>query len=273
MSLKKERLDKYLVTCGFYESRELAKKAIMAGLVVVHDKPNVKPGEQIPVDFPPEHICIKGNPIPYVSRGGLKLEKGLSVFDFPTEGRVFIDIGASTGGFTDCLLQNGAKRVYAVDVGYGQLSYKLREDSRVVSLERTNFRNIETDAIPEVIDGTVMDVSFISITKLLPALKRFVAQNALGIWLIKPQFEAGREAVGKHGVIRDPAVHRSVLQEVTSSIQEAGFEVLGLAVSPIKGPAGNIEFLCYTRFSDSSEVGQKALPIAAVVTEAHRIKE
>lgn len=245
--MKKIRLDAYLTEHGFFESREKARKAIMAGLVQIDHLPADKPGRQIAAEFPKEHVSVKEPLYPYVSRGGLKLEKGLAVFDFPVEDRVFLDIGASTGGFTDCLLQNGARHVYAVDVGYGQFDWKLREDPRVTVLERTNFRHMTEDKLPEQVDGTVMDVSFISITKLFDKIKAFTKEDGLGIWLIKPQFEAGKEKVGKHGVVRDPAVHEEVLARTIESAEDAGFTVLGIDRSPIKGPSGNVEFLCLTK--------------------------
>ena len=268
--MKKERLDKFLVDHGFFETREKAKKAIMAGLVTVDGQVRTKAGDQLTQDTPPEKITVKGNAIPYVSRGGLKLEKALRVFDFPVAGMTFLDIGASTGGFTDCLLQNGAAKVYAVDVGYGQLDWKLRNDSRVVSMERTNFRNLADDAIPEVVDGTVMDVSFISITKLLERIHHFMKADALGVWLIKPQFEAGREKVGKHGVVRDKKTHTEVLQTTLAQIQAQGFAILDLDFSPIQGPKGNIEFLCLSQKSEALVAIQNFdAKIDAVVTAAH----
>lgn len=271
---KKERLDVFLVEQGFFATREKAKKAVMAGLVSVDGVVHTKAGDQIAADLSPDAVTIKGDPVPFVSRGGLKLKKGLEVFDLPVEGLSFIDIGASTGGFTDCLLQNGAAKVYAVDVGYGQLDYGLRRDPRVVVLERTNFRAIDPALIPETVDGTVMDVSFISITKLLPAIIQFIEPGALGIWLIKPQFEAGRGAVGKKGVVRDPAIHRQVLSEVTAAIRANGFDVIGLDISPIKGPAGNIEFLCHTRYAGRDQEGSfSARSIYDLVDEAHHPKE
>lgn len=245
--MKKIRLDSYLVEHGFYPSRERAKAAIIEGDVTVDKMPALKPGKQIESSLDPEKIEIKKPLYPYVSRGGLKLEKGLEVFDFDPKEKTYLDIGASTGGFTDCLLQNGAAHVYAIDVGYGQLDYTLREDERVTVLERTNFRNIEKDKIPEKCDGSVMDVSFISITKLIEKIKSFLKEDAESIWLIKPQFEAGRDKVGKNGIIRDPKIHREVLEEILTKIQEAGFTVLGLDTSPIKGQKGNVEFLCYTK--------------------------
>ena len=270
--MKKERFDKYLVDHGFFDSREKAKKAIMAGLVMVSGQVKDKAGEQLAVDLDPSVIEIKGNPIPYVSRGGLKLEKGLAVFPFPVQDGIFLDIGVSTGGFTDCLLQNGAAKVYSVDVGYGQLDWRLRGDERVVSMERTNFRNLEKDAIPDNVDGTVMDVSFISITKLLDAIRLFLKDGGKGIWLIKPQFEAGRDKVGKNGVVRDKKIHREVLDRTLMQIMEKHFKILGLDYSPIQGPKGNIEFLCYVeKLTETETAGleNREQLIEQVVNAAH----
>ena len=270
--MKKERFDKYLVDHGFFDSREKAKKAIMAGLVMVSGQVKDKAGEQLAVDLDPSVIEIKGNPIPYVSRGGLKLEKGLAVFSFPVKDGIFLDIGASTGGFTDCLLQNGAAKVYSVDVGYGQLDWRLRGDERVVSMERTNFRNLEKDAIPDNVDGTVMDVSFISITKLLDAIRLFLKDGGKGICLIKPQFEAGRDKVGKNGVVRDKKIHREVLDRTLMQIMEKHFKILGLDYSPIQGPKGNIEFLCYVEKLTETEIAgleNREQLIEQVVNAAH----
>ncbi|WP_392888467.1 TlyA family RNA methyltransferase [Eubacterium limosum] len=270
--MKKERFDKYLVDHGFFDSREKAKKAIMAGLVMVSGQVKDKAGDQLAVDLDPSVIEIKGNPIPYVSRGGLKLEKGLAVFSFPVKDGIFLDIGASTGGFTDCLLQNGAAKVYSVDVGYGQLDWRLRGDERVVSMERTNFRNLEKDAIPDNVDGTVMDVSFISITKLLDAIRLFLKDGGKGIWLIKPQFEAGRDKVGKNGVVRDKKIHREVLDRTLMQIMEKHFKILGLDYSPIQGPKGNIEFLCYVeKLTETETAGleNREQLIEQVVNAAH----
>lgn len=252
--MKKIRLDAYLFENNFYDSREKARKSIMAGDVLVDNFPALKPGKQVPADLDKNKITIKEPLYPYVSRGGLKLEKGLQVFDFPTEDKIFIDIGASTGGFTDVLLQNGAKKVYSIDVGYGQLDWKLREDDRVQVLERTNFRHLEKEKVTDVIDGSVMDVSFISIVKLLDKIKELTRSDALGIWLIKPQFEAGREKVGKKGVVRDKKVHKEVLENITKQIQEHGFTIKGLDISPIKGPNGNREFLVFTKNSEPEEI-------------------
>ncbi|MEG0075853.1 MAG: TlyA family RNA methyltransferase [Eubacterium sp.] len=262
--MKKERFDKYLVDHDFFESREKAKQAIMAGLVTVNGQIKSKAGDQLSVDTDPSLVAVKGDLIPYVSRGGLKLEKGLEVFDFPVEKGTFIDIGASTGGFTDCLLQNGATKIYSVDVGYGQLDWKLRNDPRVVSMERTNFRNLEQDAITDVIDGTVMDVSFISITKLLDSIRLFLKDGGKGIWLIKPQFEAGRGKVGKNGVVREKRIHRDVLESVTDKIREKHFKIKGLDFSPVQGPKGNIEFLCFVeKLNENDPV--ETIPLKATI--------
>lgn len=245
--MKKIRLDAYLYNNNFYDSREKAKKSILAGDVLLNDFPETKPGKQIDENYPVEKVKIKKPLYPYVSRGGLKLEKGIKVFDFPVENRRFLDIGASTGGFTDCLLQNGATHVYSIDVGYGQLDYQLRQNDHVTVLERTNFRYLEPESISEKVDGSVMDVSFISILKLIDNIKNFEKDGALNVWLIKPQFEAGKEKVGKNGVVSDPKVHKEVLENVLKQIQEKGFSILGLDISPIKGPSGNKEFLVFTK--------------------------
>lgn len=268
-----------LVKLGFFDTRERAKKAIMAGLVSVDGQVHTKAGDQVRVALEKHQVAVKGDAIPFVSRGGLKLARGLRVFDFPVAGKTFLDIGASTGGFTDCLLQNGAAKVIAADVGYGQFDWGLRNDPRVVCLERTNFRYAEPATLPGLnapADGSVMDVSFISMLKMLPAIGRCVKSGALGIWLIKPQFEVGKEKVGKHGVVRDPAVHREAIAQTTAGIEAAGFSVLGLDYSPIRGPKGNIEFLCLARKEtsaaevahDGAVSGEAA--IEALVARAHR---
>lgn len=262
----KERLDKLLVNLNYFDTRERAKKAIMAGLVQVNDQVKDKAGDLVDTEAT---ILVKGSDMPYVSRGGLKLEKGLAVFDLAVAGKTFIDIGSSTGGFTDCLLQNGAEKVYAVDVGYGQLDWKLRNDPRVVSMERTNFRYLTAENITEMVDGTVMDVSFISITKLIPAIKLFMKPGARGIWLIKPQFEAGRERIGKNGVIRDKKVHESILFEVMTAIENQGFLIKGLDFSPIQGPKGNIEFLVFVENTEPEIEENWTELIHSVVNTAH----
>jgi len=262
----KERLDKLLVNRNYFDTRERAKKAIMAGLVQVNDQIKDKAGDLVDTEA---IIKVKGSDMPYVSRGGLKLQKGLAVFEMVVAGKTFIDIGSSTGGFTDCLLQNGAEKVYAVDVGYGQLDWKLRNDPRVVSMERTNFRYLTAENISETVDGTVMDVSFISITKLIPAIKLFMKAGARGIWLIKPQFEAGRERIGKNGVIRDKKVHESILFEVITAIESQGFLIKGLDFSPIQGPKGNIEFLVFVENTEPEIEENWSALIHSVVTIAH----
>ena len=262
----KERLDKLLVSLNYFDTRERAKKAIMAGLVQVNDQVKDKAGDLVDTEA---MILVKGSDLPYVSRGGLKLEKGLAVFDLAVAGKTFIDIGSSTGGFTDCLLQNGAAKVYAVDVGYGQLDWKLRNDPRVLSMERTNFRYLTAENITELVDGTVMDVSFISITKLIPAIKLFMKPGARGIWLIKPQFEAGRDRIGKNGVIRDKKVHESILLEVMTAIENQDLSIKGLDFSPIQGPKGNIEFLVLVENSEIEVEENWSALIHSVVNTAH----
>lgn len=241
--MKKERIDQLLVQNQFFESREQAKRAIMAGLVQVNQEIISKPGTKVDINA---QIQVKKPLHPYVSRGGLKLEKALQLFPIDLQGKVVIDIGASTGGFTDCALQNGAKRVYAVDVGYGQLAWKLRTDPRVVVMERTNFRYMEperlTEGAPQV---ATIDVSFISLAHIFPNLSRILQDEGIVIALIKPQFEAGRQQVGKKGIVKDPAIHRQVLVRVIKLAESNSFYLKGLTYSPILGSAGNIEFLAY----------------------------
>ncbi len=241
---KKKRLDVLLVEQGYAASREKAKAVIMAGNVFINGQREDKAGAV----FDPEKIRtleVKGAAIPYVSRGGLKLEKALQVFPLSVTGKVCMDIGASTGGFTDCMLQNGAVKVYAVDVGHGQLDWKLRSDERVVCMERTNFRYLTPEDIPEKIDFASCDVSFISLTKILLPARNLLTEDGQMVCLIKPQFEAGREKVGKKGVVRDKAVHREVICKVMDFADDIGFRILDLSFSPIKGPEGNIEYLLY----------------------------
>ncbi|NLJ69605.1 MAG: TlyA family RNA methyltransferase [Firmicutes bacterium] len=238
----KERLDVLLVKRGLAESREKAKGAIMAGTVFVDGRRIDKPGTGVGTDA---EIEIKGESLPFVSRGGLKLAKALAVFPVKVEGKIAVDIGASTGGFTDCLLQNGAAKVYAVDVGYGQLAWSLRQDSRVVVMERTNIRYVTRDQLAEPADLAVIDVSFISLTKVLQAASDLLIPQGEIIALIKPQFEAGRELVGKKGVVRDARVQADVIAKVLDFAQSIGLGILGMTYSPITGPEGNIEFLAY----------------------------
>lgn len=262
MSQKKQRLDVRLAEEGLSPSREKARAAIMAGLVFVNGERADKPGLMI---NPESTVEVRGNPIPYVSRGGLKLAKAISVFGLDLRERVVLDVGASTGGFTDCALQHGARLVYAVDVGYGQLAWQLRGDPRVVVLERTNIRYLNAEVFKELPDFTTVDVSFISLGKVLPRVGELTAPEAAGIALVKPQFEAGREKVGKKGVVREPAVHVEVLSMVTALITGLGWSVRGLDYSPITGPEGNIEYLMY--FKKSGEPSE--YNIDAVVKQAH----
>ncbi len=242
--MKKQRLDQLVYDLGYTESRERAKTTIMSGLVFVNGQRADKPG--MPVS-PEAKIEVRGEALPFVSRGGFKLDKALKVFPVAAEGKVCIDCGASTGGFTDVLLQHGAARVYAVDVGYGQLAWKLRTDDRVINLERTNLRYLTREQIPEPIELAVMDVSFISIKLVLPAVKALLLPGADIICLIKPQFEAGREEVGKKGVVRDSKVHCEVIHNILDFVPQIGLSVQGLDYSPIKGPEGNIEYICHLK--------------------------
>ena len=238
----KIRLDQYLVQHGMIQSRERAKALIMAGVVFVNEQKVDKAGEMIKEDAKVE---VRGHDIGYVSRGGLKLEKAMQCFPLTPNGKVCMDIGASTGGFTDCMLQNGAVKVYAVDVGYGQLAWSLRTDERVVNMERTNIRNVALDMLAEPIEFFSVDVSFISLHHIFPVAQAITTPDAMGVCLVKPQFEAGREKVGKKGVVRDPAVHLEVLEHFLEHAKESRFTVLGLTYSPIRGPEGNIEYLGY----------------------------
>lgn len=242
--MKKVRLDQLVYDLGLTESRERAKTTIMSGLVFVNGQRADKPG--MPVS-PEAKVEVRGEAIPFVSRGGFKLDKALKVFPVDPAGKTCIDCGASTGGFTDVLLQHGAARVYAVDVGYGQLAWKLRTDARVVNLERTNLRYVTEEQIPEKLDFAVMDVSFISIRLVLPAVQKLLKENADIVCLIKPQFEAGREEVGKKGVVRDQNVHLEVIKTILNFAPAIGLTPLGLDFSPIKGPEGNIEYLCWLK--------------------------
>ncbi len=259
--MKKIRLDQLVFDLGLAESRERAKTTVMSGLVFVNGQRADKPGMQVSPDV---NVEVKGTALPYVSRGGLKLEKALKVFPIDVNGKVCIDCGASTGGFTDVLLKNGAAKVYSVDVGYGQLAWSLRNDERVVNMERTNIRYISSEQIPEPLDICVMDLSFISVKLVLPAVCALLKDDAQLVCLIKPQFEAGREEVGKKGVVRDKAVHLSVIESVLSFAPTVGMTVMGLDFSPIKGPEGNREYLCYMK----KGVHKAGLINAAAVVEA-----
>ena len=257
----KKRLDVLLFEKGFAESREKAKAIIMSGIVYADNQKADKPGSTYPEDVKLE---VRGNTLNYVSRGGLKLEKAMEVFPIDLNGAITMDIGASTGGFTDCMLQNGAKKVFSIDVGYGQLAWKLRNDPRVVNLERTNFRYVTTDQITETIDFFSVDVSFISLKKILPVARDLIKEAGTAVCLIKPQFEAGRENVGKNGVVRDPKVHISVIKDIIDFVSTNGYSVLGLDYSPVKGPEGNIEYLLYIKKSVNSEVSEFIDPDALV---------
>lgn len=259
--MKKIRLDQLVFDLGLAESRERAKTTVMSGLVFVNGQRADKPGMQVSPDV---NVEVKGTALPYVSRGGLKLEKALKVFPIDVNGKVCIDCGASTGGFTDVLLKNGAAKVYSVDVGYGQLAWSLRNDERVVNMERTNIRYISSEQIPEPLDICVMDLSFISVKLVLPAVCALLKDDAQLVCLIKPQFEAGREEVGKKGVVRDKAVHLSVIESVLSFAPTVGMTVMGLDFSPIKGPEGNREYLCYMK----KGVHEAGIINAAAVVEA-----
>ena len=262
--MAKKRLDQLVFERGLTESRERAKTTIMAGKVFVNGQRSDKPGTPVPEDA---KIEIHGETMPFVSRGGYKLDKALKVFPVDPAGSHCIDCGASTGGFTDVLLQHGASLVYAVDVGYGQLAWKLREDNRVVCMERTNVRYISGEQIPELLDIAVMDVSFISIKLILPALKGILKPDADIICLIKPQFEAGKDKVGKKGVVRDIGVHREVVRDILDFCREHQLSCQGLDYSPIRGPEGNIEFLLWLKNSDNNTLEPD---VDAVVDAAHK---
>ncbi len=269
----KERLDVLLVKKGLAPSREKAKAVIMAGSVYVDGQKEDKAGSVF--DEESAQIEVRGHALPYVSRGGLKLEKALKVFPITLTGKICMDIGASTGGFTDCMLQNGAAKVYSVDVGYGQLDWKLRQDDRVVCMEKTNFRYMTPEDIPDVLDFASVDVSFISLDKILTPAYALLKDQGEMVALIKPQFEAGREKVGKKGVVRDPKVHEEVISRIVRHADEVSFEVLDLSYSPIRGPEGNIEYLIHLRknpertvYPDIPAVFEKK--IKEIVEEAHQ---
>ena len=263
----KERIDVLLVEQGFFDSREKAKAAVMAGLVTVDGERIEKGGAKVPRTAA---IAVKGAPHPYVSRGGLKLEKAIRAFGIAMEGRVMLDIGASTGGFTDCALKHGAAHVYAIDVGYNQLDWSLRKDERVTVMERTNFRYLKPEDLkgPKP-DFAAIDVSFISLRLMLPVLKAMLPRGAEVVALIKPQFEAGREAVGKSGVVRDPKVHEEVLIRVCGFAEAEGFGLQGLDYSPITGGEGNIEFLAWWRVGEPAALEASPEAVGQLVKEAH----
>ncbi|MBE6989394.1 MAG: TlyA family RNA methyltransferase [Ruminococcaceae bacterium] len=260
---RKIRLDVLLAERGLADSRQKAQAFIMAGSVFVEGRRVDKPGTAVAEDAAVE---VRGQTMPYVSRGGWKLEKAIKTWPIELAGKICADIGASTGGFTDCMLQNGAKRVYAVDVGYGQLDWKLRSDPRVVCMERTNARYLTEEQIPEELDFASVDVSFISLKLIFPALCARLKDGGESACLIKPQFEAGREKVGKKGVVRDRTVHREVLEHFLQYAKENHFTVLGITYSPIRGPEGNIEYLGYLRKAEEPDA---VVDIDAIVTASH----
>lgn len=264
----KERLDVLLVKRNLVESREKAKAIIMSGNVFVEGEREDKAGTTFSDEV---QIEIKGHTLPYVSRGGLKLEKAVANFDVDLEGKVCTDVGSSTGGFTDCMLQNGAKKVFAIDVGRGQLAWKLRQDDRVICMEKTNIRYVTPEDLGERIDFSSIDVSFISLTKVLLPIRNYLKEDGQIVALIKPQFEAGREKVGKKGVVRDKSVHEEVIDKVVSFALSIGFSVLHLEYSPIKGPEGNIEYLVHLKKEAEAEQAgvEESVDVQKVVDAAH----
>ncbi|WP_062104725.1 TlyA family RNA methyltransferase [Bacillus niameyensis] len=270
MKVNKQRLDILLVERGLCETREKAKRAIMAGIVFSNETRLDKPGEKVSEDLP---LQVKGNPLPYVSRGGLKLEKALQEFDLSVKDKIMLDIGASTGGFSDCALQNGAKMIYALDVGYNQLAWKLRNDERVVVMERTNFRYVQsTDFQKGIPSFASIDVSFISLTLILPVLREVLAVGSDIVALIKPQFEAGKDEVGKKGIVREPNIHKKVIEKIIAFSVEQGYDILDLSFSPITGGEGNIEFLIHLNWPGlKGQTGENKMrdSVTAVIESAH----
>lgn len=265
--IKKERLDVLLVNRGLAESREKAKAVIMTGNVFVENRREDKAGQKFPENAA---IEVKGKKMKYVSRGGYKLDKAMEVFPVSVKNCVCMDVGASTGGFTDCMLQNGADFVYAVDVGTNQLAWKLRQDARVKSMEKTNIRYVTPEDIGEPVDFVSIDVAFISLTKVLEPVREIMKDGAAAVCLIKPQFEAGREKVGKKGVVRDKEVHREVIESVIRYAKSLGFAIYGLDYSPIRGPEGNIEYLLYAKKegADPADIGPDELDRICEAVEA-----
>ncbi len=266
----KERLDVLLLKLGHAQSREKAKAIIMSGNVFVNGQREDKAGSLF--DETKSQIEVRGNTLKYVSRGGLKLEKAIQEFEILLDGMICMDIGASTGGFTDCMLQNGAVKVYSVDVGHGQLDWKLRNDSRVVCMEKTNFRYVVPEDIEDVIDFASVDVSFISLTKILVPAKNLLKDHGRMICLIKPQFEAGRDKVGKKGVVREPEIHKEVIVNVINYAISIDFHILGLEYSPIKGPEGNIEYLLYIEKNEETVTNMENIEnlISETIKGAHQ---
>lgn len=264
----KERLDVLLVNRGLFESREKAKTAIMAGQIFIGTVCVDKAGTKVAIDA---DIHVKGNTLPYVSRGGLKLEKALTMYPIDLTDAVMVDIGASTGGFTDCALQNGARKVFAIDVGYNQLAWKLRQDSRVINMEKQNIRTVTPEQLGELSDFISIDVAFISLDKVLPVAVTLLKDSGSLVALIKPQFEAGREKVGKGGIVRDEAVHKEVLDRILHVAEDAGLYLHGLTYSPIKGTEGNIEFLGFFTKQAANAIAITSELLDNVVEEAHTL--
>lgn len=264
--MAKERLDVLLVNRGLAASREKAKAIIMSGSVYVDGQKEDKAGQTFPEEA---NIEVRGSTLKYVSRGGLKLEKAMECFDVSLSGKICMDVGSSTGGFTDCMLQNGAVKVYAVDVGHGQLDWKLRNDQRVICMEKTNIRYVKPEDIEDRIQFSSIDVSFISLTKVLGPVKELLTDDGEIVCLIKPQFEAGREKVGKHGVVRDASVHKEVIDMVMNYAVSINFEVLNLEFSPVKGPEGNIEYLLHLLKHQSGDYSNIPVDSGEIVRKAH----
>ena len=264
--MAKERLDVLLVNRGLAASREKAKAIIMSGSVYVDGQKEDKAGQTFPEEA---NIEVRGSTLKYVSRGGLKIERAMECFDVPLSGKICMDVGSSTGGFTDCMLQNGAVKVYAVDVGHGQLDWKLRNDQRVICMEKTNIRYVKPEDIEDRIQFSSIDVSFISLTKVLGPVKELLTDDGEIVCLIKPQFEAGREKVGKHGVVRDASVHKEVIDMVMNYAVSINFEVLNLEFSPVKGPEGNIEYLLHLLKHQSGEYSSIPVDSGEIVRKAH----
>ena len=262
---EKLRLDVALVENGLCESREKAKAYIMAGQVYVNGQKSVKAGVTVK---PEDKLEIRGKQMPFVSRGGLKLQKAVDCFGLRLDNCICMDIGASTGGFTDCMLQHGAKKVYSIDVGYGQLAWKLRTDERVVNLERTNFRYVTRETVPDEIDFASVDVSFISLKLIVPVMRELLKDGGESVCLIKPQFEAGRDKIGKKGVVRELSTHVEVVTAISEFVLENGFDILNLDFSPVKGPEGNIEYLIYIKKSDAPKSFLER-SYEEIVTESH----
>ena len=264
----KERLDVLLVNRGLFESREKAKTAIMAGQIFMGTVCVDKAGTKVPIDA---DLSVKGNTLPYVSRGGLKLEKALQLYPIDLTDAVMVDIGASTGGFTDCALQNGAAKVFAIDVGYNQLAWSLRQDKRVINMEKQNIRTVTAEQLGELVDFISIDVAFISLDKVLPVAVTLLKDTGSLVALIKPQFEAGREKVGKGGIVRDPATHAEVLTRILNVAEEVGLHLHGVTYSPIKGTEGNIEFLGYFKKTTDGALPITPDLVESVVAAAHEL--